>query len=301
MSISILAWDLSKTLAHKIQNKTECQLIMPEIRTFPNGEKGVFIKSKPKNNKVVIVATFEENINTKIIEIMLVVDAIKRMGIEKIILLSPWLPYSPQDKIFRIGEPLSSHVLIKLFERIGVYKLLTCDLHSDNLKKKFKKKIDNIEMIHLFCDHIKTNFEKQLKNSLVAILDEGDTVRAQSFAKTLKLDTVKLHKSRNLENGEVFFHGLSGDVRNKNIFVYDDFVSTGATLIKSANYLKLKGALNYVCCVTHIICPDVIKRLENSLIDKFITTNTSCHMINSFGKFTLLDISSLLSQFVGSI
>lgn len=293
---TILSWGESKCLAKCVSRKTGYELIVPAVTKFANGETKLHLETIPKTSDIVIVATFEKHPNRKIFEILLVLDALSRLGKHKITLAAPWFPYSPQDKVFRTGEALSSKVVINLLESMGVSKFVVIDIHSRKLLPMFTQKIINIDPVKFYAKYIKQNMQVNKDNWKVAILDKGNTQKSNILAKSLGLDKVKFKKFRSRSTGKVTFKSLEGDVEGFSIVACDDYISTGGTLLQSAEYLKKKGANKYICFVTHVVVPQTLEKIADSEIDELYLSNSFVNLESSWGeKVKLLDISELLA------
>jgi len=295
--MKLLAGSAHPQLAKKIARKLKISLGKMEISKFPNGEKRIHILENIKNKKVFIVqpTITDENI----IELCLIADAAHHKGAKKITAVTPWYGYSPQDKIFRKGEPLSSRVMAKIMEASGINQFIIVDPHSEKIKNFFSVSLLTLSALDIFCAFLKKRMRLNSKNFVVAALDKGDIVRSQRFAKKLKLPLVFLQKTpRDRETGRVEFLSLKGDVKNKNVLVFDDFSSTGQTLVKSAKFLRQNGALKIIACITHYFnIKGLAQTLQKSLISQFITTDTLPLLKrNKFPKLTVVSVAALLAK-----
>jgi len=283
-------------LAQKIAQELKLHLGKVEIGRFPNGEKKVHILEKVENELVFIIQpTIKDE---DIIEVCLLTDAVKNEGAKKIIAVIPWFGYSAQDKIFRSGEPLSSRVMAKILETSGVDKTIIVDPHSEKIKNFFSKPIILLSALKFFSNFLK---RKIVKNTVVAALDKGDVKRSLEFAKELNLPLIILEKTpRNRQTGKIEFVDIKGNIVNKNVLFFDDFVSTGQTLMKAAKFLKNRGARKITACVTHYLSiKGLPEKLEKSLIDKIIVTDTLPFANKrKFEKLEIISVSSLLVKVI---
>jgi len=284
------------TLASNVAKRLDIPLASIELSRFACSETRVHIISDLKNKIVFLIQSTSAPANDHLIECLLIADAVKRCQPKKIIGIMPWFGYAPQDKVFRSGEPLSSEIVIKILETVGIDEFIVCDIHSTIVLDKFSKKVTHITASKLFQDYLsKRKFA--LNQTVVATLDKGNTVRSQQFAKALGVPLVAFEKSRDRNTGKVTFHKLEGNTKDKHVVIFDDFTSTGQTLIDSADYLKSHGARSYTCCVTHVAVYDALQRIENSQIDSCITTNTiNFTLPKTIKKITTLDVSPIISN-----
>lgn len=259
-------------LNSEIQNLTHTSKAHVSLTRFPNSEVKVYIEENVHAKVAFVIQTLSNPVHDNLIELCLTIDALRRSNALKIIAITPWLCYSPQDKVFRKGEPLSISVVAKLIESVGCDELWAFDLHSLKIMEFFQIPVKNLSSMPLFIDH----FRKQnLENYLVASLDKGSRERASLFAEALNLKTISFDKFRDRATGEITFKAMQGNVQNKNVISFDDFVSTGSTRIKAADILKQQGALTYTDCITHIFpIVSTYRRLYESKIDEIMVTNT---------------------------
>ena len=290
----IISGSSNSEFAKSLSRNKNIELGEVEISCFANKEKRIRVRSDVKDKEVIIVQSGCGVQDEYIIEVCLLSNAVKNMGAKKISLVMPWISYSPQDKIFLKGEPLSSKVIINLLEQTEINKFYHFDLHSEKLFDFFRKPFVNLSTEPLFIDYFNSIVKDRTKWVVLGV-DKGDYAKAGKFAKVLQLNLVKLSKTRNLNTGEVTFQNIEGSVEGKNVVVFDDYVSTGQTLIKSADYIKMKGANKYCFCVTHIIVENALPMIMESKIDRLFTTN-SIHLptIAQYEKAVVLDISTLV-------
>ncbi len=288
----------NKLLGDKIVKKLGVSEGRLNIEEFPNREIRIRVIENVKDKNVFILQPTIYPAERYILELALIADAVKRKGAEKIVALIPWFGYSPQDKIFRKGEPLSIEVVIRMLESSSIDEFVVVDIHSLEILKMFKKKVYHLSAMSVFIDY----FKGKLKGDWVSVaLDKGALDRAKEFSNSLNLPLVKFDKTRDLETNEVTFHCLEGNVEGKNVISFDDFVSTGGTRIYGCEFLKKKGARKYYDCVTHLIVPETTDRLKVSKIDKiFITDSIHLDSERHFDRLKVLSIDFLLAEFIKS-
>ncbi len=273
-----------------------------EISKFPNGEKRVWVKTPLKGKSVVIVQSFSEPVDEHIIEFCLLSDAAIHTGAKKIIGVVPWFGYSPQDKLFRSGEPISAHVVARIIANVGVDHLVVADIHSPEALKNFPLPVSEVTSIPVFVDHFR---RQNLQNYIAVALDRGATQRASEFAQKLKLPLAQFEKFRDRSTGQVAFKALHGkdEINHKHAISFDDFVSTGSTRIQAAAILKQSGALSYTDCITHaLLTGDSPARLQASHIDALIATDSyPIPLEKYFPKLTVLPLAPTLAKAVAPL
>lgn len=287
----ILSGSSNTALAQEIADILGVKLADVEISKFPNGEKRIWVKEEVADQTVVIVQSFSDPVDEHIIELSLLADACKHLHAKEIIAVVPWLGYSPQDKSFRTGEPVSVHVIARLIETMGIQKLITADLHSPRSLDFFSIPTVELSSLPLYIEFFK---QRDLDNHVVVAVDKGAMPRSEKFANALGLPLCVFEKFRDRYTGEVTLTHKSGEVKGKKAISFDDFVSTGSTRISAANILKQMGVKYYTDCITHgILAGDSPQKIQASLIDEMITTNT--YFIPDYKKIPKLRIISIAS------
>lgn len=271
-----------------------------EISKFPNGEKRIWVKSGLKGRDVLIVQSFSHPVDEHIIEFTLLVDAARHLGAKKIIAIIPWLGYSPQDKEFRKGEPVSVHVIARIIESIGITELVTVEIHSLKSLKFFTVPVHHVATLPLFVDYFSG---QDLHHHIVISLDKGARSEAQKLSQKLHLPLCVFDKVRDRHTGEVTLTHLSGDVQGKHGIAIDDFVSTGATRIAASRILKSMGLLTYTDCITHaILAGDSHHKLQQSQVDRLLVTDTYPIPSQKYiAKLTQLSAAPLIASTVNAL
>jgi len=292
----LISGSSNKLLAQAVSNKADINLSEVELEEFANREIRLRVLGDVKGKCVYILQSTNYPAERNIIELCLLADAVKRAGALKIITFIPWLGYSPQDKVFRDGEPLSSEVIIKVLESAPIDQFVTLDVHSKLVLKMFKKSVKHLSAMDVFIEH----FKEKLDDSWCSVsLDNGALDRANLFAKVLNLEISKFDKTRDRKTGEVTFHKLEGDVNGRNVITFDDYVSTGGTTVKSCEFLKKQGAKKCIYCITHFIVPETFKKVEESSIDQMVITDSIDWSSESIpGNIKILSIDSLIADYI---
>lgn len=282
---------------NKISKKKASQLIPIEISKFANDEKRVWIKDKElvRGQEVCLVQSFNAPVDENIIETLLIVDALERLGTKGITLIIPWLGYSLQDKVFRPGEAIAAKVVADTISQRFINQIFLLDLHNSSIPGFF-----SVPTHHLFADEIFINYLKKeidFDQAVVASPDFGGIKRSRIFAEKVALDVVNIDKSRDLKTGQVTAHELHGpSVKNKTVIVIDDVIISGSTVIESANLLKKNGAKKVYFLASHGVFCQGLNELENSAVDQIIVSNSIRQKQETSKKLTVLDISSVFAQ-----
>jgi len=285
-----------KPLASKLSKCLDVGLCKIEIDEFANKEIRIRVLDNVNDKIAFILQSTNYPAERNIIELCLIADALKRNGAKKVVAIIPWLGYAPQDKIFRDGEPLSSEVVVRILESAPIDEFAVIDVHSKLVLDMFKKPVRHLSAMNVFIEHFKGKLDESW---CCTALDDGAVERATLFARKLNLNIAKFDKTRNKKTGEVTFHKLEGEVKDRNIITFDDYVSTGGTTIKSCEFLKEQGAKKCVYCITHFIVPETFEKVKNSKIDKMLITDSIDWSERDIpGNIEVLSIDTLLSDFV---
>lgn len=260
-------------LAKQIAQELGVRLGRTELSHFPNGECRICIKEKTEGSACIVVQSFSAPVNSHIIEFLLLVDALYRMGASKIYAVIPWMGYAAQDKVFRYGEPLSAKVIGSIVSGSLVDRVFTFDIHNESIAGFFSKPLEHLSGDQLFVQEIKKTVES--KNAVIVSPDFGAIKRSRIFAKKLGLEQVVIDKERDRATGKIKIRGISGDVTGQTCLLFDDFISTGQTAIHTAKYLKKCGAKKVIFSATHHFDVDQVSaNLQSSPIDQVIISDT---------------------------
>lgn len=289
-----LAQELCEHLGLEIQQVRE--------ENFPDGE----IKVKPiievANQDIVVIHSlaFEptKTPNEKICELLFFVSLLKNEGAREITAILPYLSYSRSDQKKEVFDPLTLNYLAKLYEEAGIDKVITLDVHNiAAFQNAFRCININVEAAPLFCDHLKN---KNANNDPWTVMspDIGGIKRAEKFRHRLQLSTARpvsmafLEKYREREG--LLGHSLVGSVSSNHVFIYDDMISTGQTVIRAAELAKENGAKSLSVIAAHGLfsqAPEEV--LESPLIDEVIVTNSNPMLLSpQFERFTKLKVLS---------
>ena len=270
------------------------------VGRFNNGETQVIIEESVRGADVFIVQPTCEPVNDTIMELLFMVDAVKRASAANITAVIPYYGYARQDRKTRGREPISAKLVANLLTVTGVTRVVTMDLHAGQIQGFFDIPVDNLFAKPVMLDHIKENYGKDL---VIVSPDAGGVERARAYAKPLQADLAIIDKRRERANLSEVMH-IIGDVRDKNCLLVDDMVDTAGTLTNAAMALREAGARKVAACCTHpILSGPAIERIDNSMIEELIVTNTvplrgaaaQCK------KITVLSVAPILAEAIKRI
>lgn len=292
--MKIISGSSNTPFAKNLASHLELPIIDCKINRFSNGEKRVWIKGDVRGNNITLVQSFSNPVDENIIETLLIVDALERMGARNINLVIPWMGYSLQDKVFRSGEPISAKVIANLISQTYISRVFLLDLHNKSIPGFFSVPTQYLTANDLYVQYVKDNFD--LQKAVIASPDFGGLKRARDFSKDLNIELVNIDKTRDLDSGEVTADKLHGNVSNKDVLIFDDVIVSGSTVIESARILKENGASSVHFMATHgIFTGSAIENLEQSQIDSVVITNSIYHT-NLSGKIKILDSSPIFAE-----
>jgi len=290
--MKIFSGSSNPALAKKVARKAKFKLGAVELSRFGNNEVRVWVKEK-KVGKVVVVQSLSEPTGNCLVELGLLVDALKRKGANSVVGVIPYFGYSKQDKVFRVGEPLSVKVIAKMIQVFGFERIITFDLHNLAILGFFDVPLVNLSAKDLFLNY----FSKKSKKDLVVVAPDAGAVKSSTnFAESLGVDVGFINKKRDLGTGKVMIKGMVGEVKGKEVIIIDDMIVTGGTLIESAKFLKKQGAKKIIVGATHhLYVSGTQKKLDKSPIDKIVVTDTIAQKDKS-RKLKVLSVDKLIAE-----
>ncbi len=296
--MKLLAGSSNQPLAQNLAQALNLPLLQTEITDFSNDERRVWIKDQVRGENVCLVQSFTKPVDTHIIETLLMIDALERLGAKKVILLIPWLGYSLQDKVFRPGEALSAKVIADLLSKDYVKRIFLLDLHNNSIPGFFQVPTEFLSAIDLYADYCRNHYD--LSQAVVVSPDFGGLKRARIFAKLLNLNLANIDKQRDLITGQVTTTAVHGDVKNKIALIFDDVIMSGSTVVEAAKILKANGAQQVHFLATHgVFCNQAQEKIAQSVVDEVVITNSIYHpQLND--KIKTIDISPLFSDVLAS-
>jgi ribose-phosphate pyrophosphokinase len=230
-------------------------------------------------------------------------DALKRASAQSITAIIPYFGYARQDRRVRSARvPISARVVANILEGVGVSRVITMDIHSEQIQGFFSIPVDNIYASNIMCQRIADEFNPD--ELQVVSPDTGGVIRARSVAKTLKVQDLAIIDKRRERANESEVINVIGEVENKVCIVPDDLIDTAGTICNGANALKNKGAKKIIAFITHaVLSGDAIENINNSEIDSLIVSNTIDidDKLKKCPKIDVFDISPVLSESIKRI
>ena len=242
-----------------------------KIERFPDGEIGVQVLESVRGKDTFVIQSVALDPNNYLLELLIIIDALKRASARSVIAVIPYFGYCRQDRKDKPRVPITAKLVANLLEKAGATRVLTMDLHAGQLQGFFDIPVDNLYARPKMVSELK---DFNLKNPIVVAPDIGSVKLARAYANHLGCDMAVVDKIRNnAENVEA--STLIGDVVGKDVLLADDMSSTGGTLVSAAKACREKGANRVLAVVTHgIFVGDSAKKIDNSQIEALLMSNT---------------------------
>ena len=259
-------------LAQEIASHLGIDLGKALVGRFSDGEVDVEIQQNVRARDIFVVQPTCAPTNENLMELCIMVDALKRASARRITAVIPYFGYARQDRRPRSRRvPISAKVVANMLEAVGVERLLTMDLHADQIQGFFNIPVDNIYASPILLSDLKS---KSYSDLVVVSPDVGGVVRARALAKQLGCDLAIIDKRRPKANVSEVMHVI-GEVENRNCVIMDDMIDTAGTLVKAAEVLKERGARHVFAYCTHpVFSGPAVERISGSQIDEVVITNT---------------------------
>jgi ribose-phosphate pyrophosphokinase len=291
--VKIFSGRATHYLAESIALNFGIKLGESQVVVFSDGEFTVSFEENLRGCDVYIVqSTFPPEVN--LMELLLMVDAAKRASARQITAVIPYFGFARQDRKDKPRVPISAKLIANLLTAAGVQRLMTIDLHSDQIQGFFDVPVDHLYASSIFIPYIKA---LNLPNLVFASPDTGGTRRAASYAKAMDTGFVMCYKQRSKAN-QVDSMFLIGDVKGKDVIVLDDIIDTADTITKSAQLMMDNGATSVRAFCTHaILSGEAFNRIESSAFAEVIVTDT-IPLKQKSSKITVLSTASLLADII---
>lgn len=295
-SPKIFAGSSNPDLAKRVSDISRIPLGKMDIGKFSDGEIDIWVEDDVNNSNVFILQSNSFPVNDNIIELSLIADAVRRSGAHKITAVIPYFGYSRKEKQSRRGEPISAKVIADLIIASGINKVICLDLHADAIVGFFDVPVIYLSALEVLASKLK---EEKLTNPIVVAPDVGGVKRARNFASILSAPLAVIEKHRQVgSRDKMEVLSMAGEVSGDTAVIIDDVISTGETIIQSANALKDKGVKKIIVCATHgVFAHNAIKNLEKSPVDKLLVTDSILQKQKST-KIEVLTVADLIAACV---
>ncbi len=267
----LISGNSNRPLAEEIAKYLNQRLADVVIKKFSDGEISVKINENIRGKDVFIIQPTSAPANDHIMELLLTIDAVRRASAKRITAVIPYYGYGRQDRKPEPRVPISARVVADIIQATGPDRILTVDLHADQIQGFFHIPVDNLYAAPVFIQYLKEN---HFNEPVVVSPDTGGVERARYLARHINAGLAIIDKRRPQANVAEIMNVI-GDVEGKECILYDDMIDTAGTITKAAKALKDNGAKRVIACATHpVLSGPAIERIEESVLDEVIFSNT---------------------------
>jgi len=302
MSVKIFSGRATQYLSEKIIKQyykdDNAKLNDVEINQFRDQEISIHYNESIRQDKVFIIQNTALG-SDNIMELFLMLDSAKRASAEKITVIIPYFGYARQDRKDRPRVPISAKLMADLLTTAGATRVVSIDLHADQIQGFFNIPVDHLSSGHIFVPYIRDNFD--LENVVIASPDAGGGKRAARYAHSLGTDMVIAHKERK-KPGEISMMKLIGDVTDKDVFLVDDMIDSAGSITRASNLIMEQGAKSVRALCTHpILSSGAYNKINNSALSEVVVTDTIPIKEGLSEKITVLSVDSMIAKAINLI
>ncbi|MBI3879987.1 MAG: ribose-phosphate pyrophosphokinase [Verrucomicrobia bacterium] len=268
------------------------------VSAFPDGETFVKIEENVRGEDVYVVQSTSPPTNHHLMELFIMIDALRRSSAARITAVLPFYGYARQDRKDQPRVPITAKLVANLLVAAGANRVLTMDLHAQQIQGFFDIPVDHLYAAPVIYEHLK---KMSLPDLVVVSPDVGGIKMAHAYSQFLEVGLAIVAKRRKSPT-EIEAMAVIGEIRGKNVLLVDDLTETAGTLTAAAKLLRKKGAKQIVACVSHALLNELgIERLRKSVIDELITTDTVSRPAIDGVKITTLSVAGLLGEAIRRI
>ena len=262
----------SQSLGQKVAENLNAQIVSVNLKNFPDGEYCLRFEGELKGEEVVVVQSTGPPQDTNIMQLLLMLDAAKDLGAEKVTAVVPYLAFARQDKRFLQGEVVSAETFVKLIETCGTDRFITVNIHAENTLKRFSVPTENLSAITSLAEHFKN---RGLDGAFSLSPDKGAVGLAEEADRVLGGGCGWLRKERDRYTGEIQVEEKSLNVEGRDVIVFDDIISTGGTIARAVKILKNQGARRvYTACVHPLLIGEAKQKIMQSGAEEIVGTDS---------------------------
>ncbi|BCB96376.1 ribose-phosphate pyrophosphokinase [Dissulfurispira thermophila] len=298
--VKLITGNANRPLAIKVSEHFGMPLTDTTVTSFSDGEIMVQINENVRGYDVFVIQPTCAPVNHNLMELLLLIDALKRASARRITAVIPYYGYARQDRKVQPRVPISSKLVADLLTAAGTNRVLTIDLHAAQIQGFFNIPVDHLYAAPVLLDYIK---KCSFENLVIVSPDAGGVERARAFAKRLDASLAIVDKRREAANVSKVMHVI-GDVKGKDAIILDDMIDTAGTTTQAAQALKDNGAKRVFAACSHaVLSGPAIERINNSVLEEVITTDTVSldDKISVCKKLKVLSVSSLLAEAIKRI
>ncbi|MBR5468236.1 MAG: ribose-phosphate diphosphokinase [Firmicutes bacterium] len=302
-NIKIFSCNANPELAKAIAKNLLLELGKGEVSHFSDGEVSVKIDETVRGADVYIIQSTSAPVNDNLMELLIMIDALRRASAGRITAVIPYYGYARQDRKARARDPISAKLVANLITTAGADRVLTMDLHCAQIQGFFDIPVDHLHGSPLIVDYYREKYGEQLLTDFVAVSpDLGSVGRVRQFATKLDIPLAIIDKRRPKANVSEIMN-IIGDIEGKRVIIIDDMIDTAGTITNAANALKERGALSVDACCTHaVLSGPAIDRIEKSAIQELLVLNTiSLPKEKKIAKITEISVAQIFAEAISRI
>ncbi|WP_022792866.1 ribose-phosphate diphosphokinase [Marinococcus halotolerans] len=293
-NLKVFTLNSNPRLAEEIVEQIGTTMGLSSVKRFSDGEVQINIEESIRGCDVFLVQSTSDPANEHLMELLIMIDAMKRASAKTISVVLPYYGYARQDRKARAREPITAKLIANLLETAGATRILSLDLHATQIQGFFDIPVDQLQGEPILSRHFN---EKGLEDLVIVSPDHGGVVRARRMADRLKAPIAIIDKRRPRPNvSEVM--NIVGDVKGKTAIIIDDIIDTAGTITLAADALIDSGANHvYACCTHPVLSGPAIERIENSKIEELVVTNSIVlPEEKNIDKITQLSVGPLMAK-----
>jgi ribose-phosphate pyrophosphokinase len=298
--IKIFTGNANPALTQEICDFLGLPLGLSSVKTFADGEIYLQIHENVRGADVFAVQPTSKPVDRNLMELLLMIDALRRASADRITAVLPYYGYARQDRKDKPRVPISAKLIAKLLEKAGADRILALDLHAAQIQGFFDVPVDHLFATPVMIDYLKA---VQTPATVVVSPDAGGVERARAFAKRINVPLAIIDKRRDDVNVAEVMH-IIGEVADRECLIVDDLIDTAGTLVKGAEALMNEGAASVMACATHaVLSPSAVERIEGSKIKEVVLTNSIplSEEARRCTKIRTLSVAPLLARAIQSI
>ena len=292
-------------LAQAVAAQLGIEVAPTEHRTFASGEIYTRFEVSMRGTDVFLIQSFGHNVNEDLMEMLIMLDALKRASAKRVTVVVPYYPYSRQDKKGRGREPISARLITDLIATAGADRIMSVDLHASQIQGFFDGPVDHLFAKPVLLNHFIETLDAEDRETLTVVSPDMGRVRvADQWSDSLDAPLAIIHKRRDPKvANQVTVHEIVGEVTGRTCLLVDDMIDTAGTIVKAAQALKANGARKVIVGATHAIFSDpASERLQDAAIDRVVVTDTvPVPEERRFEKLTVLSSAPLLARAIREV
>jgi len=296
-SMKVFPGSASVKLTDEICKELEMKPGKVMYKKFANDNTFCMIEENVRECDVFLVQTSVRPVNDNLMEALITIDALVRASARRVTMVMPYFAYSRSDKKDRPRIPISASLVARVLETAGADRLLTMDLHAEQIQGFFSVPVDQLVAAPIIVKYFKA---KRIKDPVVVAPDAGSARRSGLYAERLKCPLAIIDKRRDKETGKLMIHGVVGEVKGLTAIILDDEINSGGSIIKAVDTVREAGAREvYAGCTHAVFSPDAVEKLEKTDVKEIVVTDTV--PIFDYGKKNKLRVLSVAPLFARAI